>query len=222
MAPRRRASSLARLVGARTATASPEFIAVVVDRLAELRKLLAVANGQGAAMPTYTVSVILENVELTDDVLDTLFLHLPDSVPSAVNGVVKVTVPVDASDDQTAAFDVIDQLHAALPDATIARLDQDLVSISDVAERTGRTRESVRLLVDGKRGPGEFPAPVGTVGDAIRVWPWSAVLTWFREMLGDDLGQLGVHPETAALVDACLYGKVRRRARSAPGPLGSA
>lgn len=34
------------------------------------------------------------------------------------------------------------------------------------------------------------------------------MLSWFREMLHDDLGEYGVSPETAALVDAYLYGKV--------------
>lgn len=161
-------------------------------------------------MPVYTVSVVVGNLELTDDVLDALFARVEDAVPSSVNGLVKVTAPVEDSDDQSATFRLIEQLHAALPDLTVLRLDQDLVTISDIAKRTDRTRESVRLLVDGKRGPGQFPPPIGTVGDGIRIWPWAVVLTWFREILDHDLGEYGVSPDTAAFVDACLYGKVRR------------
>lgn len=160
-------------------------------------------------MATYTVSLILENVELTDEVLDDLFAAIEDVVPSSIDRIVKVTAPVEATDDETAAFHLVDQLQAVLPQAVPVRLDQDLVSISDIAERTGRTRESVRLLVDGKRGPGEFPAPVGSVGDAIRVWPWALVVDWFRTALSEDLGERGVTPETAALLDACLAGKRR-------------
>jgi hypothetical protein len=52
-------------------------------------------------------------------------------------------------------------------------------------------RESVRLLVDGKRGPGRFPPPVGVVGDGARVWPWSVVPEWFNKVLGVDLGENG-------------------------------
>jgi hypothetical protein len=158
---------------------------------------------------TYSVSLVLENVELTDEVIDELFASIEDVVPSSIDGVVKVTAPVAASDAASAAFHLADQVQAVLPQAIPVRLDQDLVSIPDVAERTDRTRESIRLLVEGKRGPGGFPAPVGTVGDAIRVWPWAAVIDWFRTALGEDLGERGIPPETAALVDACFAGKRR-------------
>lgn len=162
-------------------------------------------------MDIYTASVVLENVELTDKVLGDLFTTIDDVVPSSIDGVVKVTAPIEASDDVLAAFQLVDQVQAAIPGAVPVRLDQDLVSISDIAERTGRTRESVRFLVDGKRGPGGFPAPVGSVGDAIRVWPWAAVADWFRTSLDEDLGERGVSPEAAAVVDACLAGKLPPR-----------
>lgn len=160
-------------------------------------------------MNTYTVSLIVENVELTDAVIDSLITAIEDVVPSAVGGVLKITAAVTAPDAETAAFHLVDQVATALPEAVPTRLDQDLVSITDIAERTDRTRESIRLLVDGKRGPGGFPAPVGTVGDSIRVWPWSVVVDWFRDCLGFDLGERGVDPAAAALVDACLAGKRR-------------
>jgi hypothetical protein len=90
----------------------------------------------------------------------------------------------------------------AVPAAVPLRVDQDLVSVSDIARRTGRTRESVRLLVDGKRGPGGFPVPLGVVGEGTRVWTWSVVLEWFDQALGADLGERGLLPETAAVLDA--------------------
>jgi hypothetical protein len=54
---------------------------------------------------------------------------------------VKVTAPIAAPDDQSAAFRLTERLRAALPKGTPARLDQDLVSIPDIAERTNRSRE---------------------------------------------------------------------------------
>lgn len=160
---------------------------------------------------TFTVGVVLEEFELTDDALDAIFTALPDAVPSDIAGLVTVTAPVEADDPETAAFALIERLAQAVPGAVPARLDQDLVSIPDVAERVGRSRESVRLLVEGRRGPGGFPAPVGTVGDGIRVWPWASVLGWFASALGEDLGERGVPPEAAAVVDSCL--SARRRLR---------
>lgn len=177
-------------------------------------------------METFTVSLVVENVELTDEVLDALFSAIDDVVPSSIDGVVKITAPVEASDDESAAFRLVDKVHAVLPHAVPVRLDQDLVAIPDIAERTDRTRESIRLLVDGKRGPGGFPKPVGTVGDAIRVWPWAIVVEWFRSALGEDLQERGVSPEAAAVVDACLAGKRRpifaHRARVEWAPARSA
>ena len=35
-----------------------------------------------------------------------------------------------------------------------------------------------------------------------RVWPWSVVLQWFSQALGTDLGERGVSPEAAAVLDA--------------------
>lgn len=190
----------------------PQTLLTGMSVVADVRcmaMLLAAANRSGVAMETYTVSLVVENVELTDDLLDTLFTELDDAVPSSVNGLVDITAAVEAPDEKSAALHLIDRVRAALPASEPLRLDQDLVSISDIAERTGRSRESVRMLVDGKRGPGRFPNPIGTVGDAIRVWPWAVVLNWFREVLNEDLGERGISPETAAFIDACLAGRTR-------------
>lgn len=161
-------------------------------------------------MDTFTVSLVVDNVELTDDVLEALFAEIEDAVPSSTDRLVKITAPISAPDDEHAAVELIKQVTSAVPSAVPVRLDQDLVSITDIAERVGRTRESIRLLVDGKRGPGRFPAPVGIVGDAIRIWPWATVADWFRQEYGHDLGERGVSPTTAAVVDADLARRLHR------------
>ncbi len=60
----------------------------------------------------------------------------------------------------------------------------ELVSMSDIAERLGRTRESVRLLVEGRRGPGHFPAPAVRVSDRTKLWAWSEVVEWLNTAYG--------------------------------------
>jgi hypothetical protein len=47
-------------------------------------------------------------------------------------------------------------------------------------KRLGRTRESVRLLAAGERGPGGFPAPVSHLRTRNRLWRWSDVAVWAR------------------------------------------
>ena len=115
-----------------------------------------------------------------------------------------VGAPVDAETAEDAAFALVEIIVDVFPDARPSRLDQDLVSIPDIAGRVDRTRESVRLLVDGKRGPGSFPSPVGTVGDGIRIWPWAVVVEWFAEALGEEVDDPGVPPGVAAVIDASL------------------
>jgi hypothetical protein len=70
-----------------------------------------------------------------------------------------------------------------IPDVRAARVEPDeFVSASDVARRTGRSREGIRLLAEGSRGPGGFPAPVvGSGSGSRRLWRWSEVAAWMSQ-----------------------------------------
>lgn len=153
---------------------------------------------------TFTVGLVVDDLTLDDATLDRLFDALPGVVPAHVAGLTTVAAPVDAATGLAAAHQLADELRRVFPDIVIRRVEQDFVSIPDIAERTGRSRESIRLLVEGKRGPGEFPTPAGVIGSGIRFWAWAAVLDWFSDRLGDDLGERGVTPAEAARFDADL------------------
>lgn len=58
----------------------------------------------------------------------------------------------------------------------------DVVSLKDIAARTGRTYESVRLLATGKRGPGGFPAPLSRGQWAL--YSWTEVSIWLARHYG--------------------------------------
>lgn len=113
---------------------------------------------------------------------------------------------VSSSDGQTIAtmfFEDVnecDKLRALLVDAVreleaagfkVIGLDFDLVNTTDVADRIGRTRQTVRQYVDGLRGPGRFPAPLGSPG-GVRVWDWGSVNEWLRAF--DQSGDPEYHP----------------------------
>lgn len=67
----------------------------------------------------------------------------------------------------------------SVPGLRVLRVEpDDLVTMSEIAERLGRTRESVRLLVSGQRGKGDFPAPVSHLRSRSRLWRWSEVAEW--------------------------------------------
>jgi predicted DNA-binding transcriptional regulator AlpA len=67
----------------------------------------------------------------------------------------------------------------SVPGLVVRRVEpDDLVTASEIAERLGRSRESVRLLIAGERGAGDFPAPVSHLRSRNRLWRWSDVAEW--------------------------------------------
>jgi hypothetical protein len=82
----------------------------------------------------------------------------------------------------------LDELLKTLPDAIVLRVEEDdLATMADIAKRAGRTPESVRLLVAGRRGPGGFPPAAGRLDARTKVWRWADVAQWFEETLGEPL-----------------------------------
>jgi hypothetical protein len=63
------------------------------------------------------------------------------------------------------------------------RDDDDLVTLAEIAERVGRSREAVRLWSIGRTGPGGFPAPLD-MGISTAFYRWSQVAPWVRDRMG--------------------------------------
>lgn len=83
--------------------------------------------------------------------------------------------------------DFADALRGALEQVAAVGLHttriepDDLVTMAEIAERTARTRESVRLLISGERGKGGFPPPVSHHGRT-RLWRWNEVAAWLGDV----------------------------------------
>jgi hypothetical protein len=102
-----------------------------------------------------------------------------------------------------AVLSAIRQIES-VPQMRVLRVEPDeLVSATAIATRTQRSRESVRLLIEGKRGPGGFPAPLSWVDAKKRLWQWSDVARWFADELGDDTWATA-DAETIAAINAAL------------------
>jgi hypothetical protein len=66
-------------------------------------------------------------------------------------------------------------------------LDEDLVTLADIATRIGQSRESVRRYATGERGTGGFPPPVNPDREGTVFYRWSEVAPWVRMNLDIDV-----------------------------------
>ena len=80
---------------------------------------------------------------------------------------------------EEAVLSALRGVEAAGLDAVVLRVEpDDLVSASEIARRTGSSREGVRLWHEGERGPGSFPPPLASVGANTLLWSWAEVANW--------------------------------------------
>jgi predicted DNA-binding transcriptional regulator AlpA len=64
--------------------------------------------------------------------------------------------------------------------AAIERIEPDhLVSLTEIAERCGLSKQAISLYTDGKRGE-DFPNPVARVTSRHPLWDWSQVAEWLH------------------------------------------
>ena len=134
-------------------------------------------------MDTYHFTLIVEGTDfMDDDIVDALYGgRCDDATVGVSNGVPCADFSREAESLEEAALSAIADLESVDPIEVIRIADAGLASITDIAARTGRTRESVRLLVEGKRGPGGFPAPVTDPSRRRhRLWYWPEVARWFE------------------------------------------
>jgi hypothetical protein len=100
------------------------------------------------------------------------------SVVATHDGVLYVTLS-GPGQPLAVALDLAQRLETL--GSTIDDIDDDLVDLSEIAARAGRSREAVRLWSSGKRGAGGFPLPVGVLPGSVKVWDWSSVNSWLAQ-----------------------------------------
>jgi hypothetical protein len=66
----------------------------------------------------------------------------------------------------------------------VLRVDvDDWVTLADIAQRVGRSRETARLWASGRLGPGDFPPPLNP-GRGTTFYSWAEVAPWLRSRVG--------------------------------------
>ena len=125
-------------------------------------------------MPEYSFTLIFEG----EPDLDALYeAGCDDALIGEVDGVHYADFDREAPSLAEAVLSAISAVESAGPRALRVEPD-DLVTAAEIAERLGRTRESVRLLIAGERGSGDFPAPVSHLRSRNRLWRWSDAAAW--------------------------------------------
>ena len=138
-------------------------------------------------MSSYQFTLLVEGPDLQSDAtIDALFeAGCDDALVGRTDGIQYLDFDREAPSPEAAILSAIADVER-LPDVEVIRLaGGGLVSMADIASHTGRTRESIRLLITNERGPGRFPAPVTDPRTRYRLWRWSEVRRWFEANYAD-------------------------------------
>lgn len=139
-------------------------------------------------MTEYEFTFVVEGVSVASDLDVGVVFDEFDGLLCAQHGRQLLVVGAEGRTAPDAAQRLTARLRGALPHIRLVRLDPDLVGVSDIAERVGRSRQNVLQWVKGeRRAKPPFPLSEGSVGRS-PAWRWGEVNAWLAEFgEGDEL-----------------------------------
>lgn len=164
-------------------------------------------------MSVHQFTLIVEGADLqAEDHIDALFAAgCDDATVGRIGTTQYVDFDREAETLADAVFDATDAIEAAVAGARVVHVEpDDLVTMAEIAKLAGRTRESVRLLINGARGPGGFPPAATHFRHRNRMWRWHEVAAWFADALDEELPD--GDPATSEFLGAFNAGLKLRRA----------
>jgi predicted DNA-binding transcriptional regulator AlpA len=129
-------------------------------------------------MKTHEFSIIASGLDRTADDFETKFFNAgcDDATVSFQKGHIILDFARDASSLQEAIASAIENVRKA--GAEVDRVEPDpLVSLSEIASRTGLTKAAISLYAKGEREQ-HFPPPAARVTSTSPLWDWSEVARW--------------------------------------------
>jgi transcriptional regulator with XRE-family HTH domain len=129
-------------------------------------------------MKVYEFSIIASGLDPQADDFETRFYEAgcDDATISFQKGHIIVDFAREAKSIEDAIASAVEAVTAA--GATVDRVEPDpLVSLAEIASRTGMTRGALTQYAKGQRGS-DFPAPVARVTSNSPLWDWAIVAKW--------------------------------------------
>lgn len=139
-------------------------------------------KARGRRKRVYRFTLVLVGASRVDQALeDALFeAGCDDAILGTRNGVLFLEFDREGSSLPDAVLSAIQDVERVKGVDVIRVEPDDIVNASEIARRTGRTREGIRLLASGMRGPGSFPPPVHGLRRQAPLWRWAEVAEWMR------------------------------------------
>ena len=162
-------------------------------------------------MPLHQFTLIVDGPDLQDaSLIDAVFeAGCGDAAAGRIDGVQYVDFDREALTLDQAILSAVVDLERIDGLRVVRIADAGLVSMADIAVRIGRTREGVRLMITGARGPGGFPPPITDPRSRYRLWRWSDVALWLTRNLGEEMSD--ANDEILAALNAGLELRHHRR-----------
>jgi len=137
-----------------------------------------------AELREYEFTLVLSGYEQIDSRLeDGLFeAGCDDALLRSLDGCLLVDFTRVGESFDKAVLGAIRDVESADLGITVSRIQpENYVTASEIARRTGRSRESIRQLIEGERGSGGFPAPITNIGKMSPAWLWADITPWLTK-----------------------------------------
>jgi len=129
-------------------------------------------------MDTYTFTLVLEGSPRIDEEMANRLYEsgCTDALPGGRYGVDTIEFDREANSFREAVMSARLDVEHADEQLQVCRVEpSDLVTIAEIGRRSERSRENIRQMVTGERGPGGFPRPISGVSSKSPLWSWSKV-----------------------------------------------
>lgn len=123
--------------------------------------------------------------EINSELEDALYeAGCDDAILYQQNGILHLGFTRTADSLEDAVSSAMEAIASANVPVEMAGVEPgDIVTAAEISRRLGLSREYVRLLIKGERGPGKFPLPIARPTPKMHLWSWQEVAHFAQQHL---------------------------------------